>query len=294
MLRSKRRATISLSSPIFRNHETHDNSHGSRAFSCGPRLPDDGVLPDAAVGPPLAVGRDRTSVAVTLPSSSEPRHPLAESSFVSFPPFIHSPSSPLSPEADNDDSKDQHDGKPGIQVNVSTKERSTVPAMAADSASRLAHSGSLHDGAAPTERTALLSGTPSGVLARDGHDAVGATAVDDGGRCVEAAGDGDVTAGANEEVVVGGGAGTFLRNLGTVEAFAIVVSIVIGSGVFTSPGSIDTNVPSPGAALLVWLVGGVLAWTGASTMAELGTAIPGEGTYTSSMKGWGGTKGGCC
>jgi hypothetical protein len=75
--------------------------------------------------------------------------------------------------------------------------------------------------------------------------------------------------------------GTFSRNLGTVEAFAIVISIVIGSGVFTSPGSIDTNVPSPGAALLVWLVGGVLAWTGASTLAELGTAIPGEGKLLS-------------
>ncbi|KAK4200053.1 amino acid permease-domain-containing protein [Triangularia verruculosa] len=74
-----------------------------------------------------------------------------------------------------------------------------------------------------------------------------------------------------------GTAGTFKRNLGTLEAFAIVISIVIGSGVFTSPGSIDTNVPSPGVALVVWFVGGILAWTGASTMAELGTAIPGEG-----------------
>ncbi|KAI1815852.1 amino acid transporter [Poronia punctata] len=71
--------------------------------------------------------------------------------------------------------------------------------------------------------------------------------------------------------------GLFSRNLGTAEAFAIVISIVIGSGIFTSPGSIDTNVPSPGVALVVWLVGGLLAWTGASTMAELGTAIPGEG-----------------
>jgi amino acid permease len=71
--------------------------------------------------------------------------------------------------------------------------------------------------------------------------------------------------------------GTFKRNLGVSEAFAIVISIVIGSGVFTSPGSIDFNVPSPGVALVIWLVGGVLAWTGASTLAELGTAIPGEG-----------------
>ncbi|KAL4885809.1 amino acid/polyamine transporter I [Aspergillus karnatakaensis] len=70
---------------------------------------------------------------------------------------------------------------------------------------------------------------------------------------------------------------SFKKNLGTAEAFSIIISIVIGSGIFTSPGSIDTNVPSPGFALVVWLVGGILAWTGAATMAELGTAIPGEG-----------------
>jgi L-type amino acid transporter 9 len=70
---------------------------------------------------------------------------------------------------------------------------------------------------------------------------------------------------------------TFARNLGAVDGFALLISIVIGSGVFSSPGPIDANVPSPGAALLVWLVGGILAWTGALTMAELGTAFPGEG-----------------
>jgi amino acid transporter len=57
----------------------------------------------------------------------------------------------------------------------------------------------------------------------------------------------------------------------------LLISIVIGSGVFSSPGPVDANVASPGAALLVWLVGGILAWTGALTMAELGTAFPGEG-----------------
>jgi L-type amino acid transporter 9 len=77
--------------------------------------------------------------------------------------------------------------------------------------------------------------------------------------------------------------GTFTRNLGAAEAFGIVVSIVIGSGVFTSPGSIDTNVPSPGIALAIWLIGGVLAWTGATTFAELGTAIPGEGKDSNSF-----------
>jgi len=89
--------------------------------------------------------------------------------------------------------------------------------------------------------------------------------------------DPNVVAGVDGDGEVEAQRGSFSRNLGTLEAFAIVISIVIGSGIFTSPGSIDTNVPSPGAALVVWLVGGLLAWTGASTMAELGTAIPGEG-----------------
>ncbi|RAH63220.1 amino acid transporter [Aspergillus piperis CBS 112811] len=70
---------------------------------------------------------------------------------------------------------------------------------------------------------------------------------------------------------------SFRRNLGTSEAFSIIINIVIGSGIFTSLGAIDTNVPSPGAALVVWFVGGILAWTGAATMAELRAAIPGEG-----------------
>ncbi|KAN0099228.1 amino acid transporter [Hyaloscypha variabilis] len=87
----------------------------------------------------------------------------------------------------------------------------------------------------------------------------------------------DRSHGTEGSTTVSAAEGTFKRNLGAIEAFAIVISIVIGSGVFTSPGSIDANVPSPGAALLIWLVGGVLAWTGASTLAELGTAIPGEG-----------------
>ncbi|KAI5926173.1 amino acid/polyamine transporter I [Camillea tinctor] len=85
--------------------------------------------------------------------------------------------------------------------------------------------------------------------------------------------DGETTALPEEQ----GRSGSFTRNLGAGEAFAIVISIVIGSGIFTSPGSIDTNVPSPGIALVVWLIGGMLAWTGASTMTELGVAIPGEG-----------------
>ncbi|CAI4215642.1 unnamed protein product [Parascedosporium putredinis] len=49
--------------------------------------------------------------------------------------------------------------------------------------------------------------------------------------------------------------GTFKRNLGVFDAFGIIISIVIGSGVFTSPGAIDSNVPSPAMALVIWVLG---------------------------------------
>jgi solute carrier family 7 (L-type amino acid transporter), member 9/15 len=64
------------------------------------------------------------------------------------------------------------------------------------------------------------------------------------------------------------------KQLSTRHAFAVLVSIQIGSGIFASPAEIDSNVPSPGAALLVWVLGGILSWAGAASFAELGAAIP--------------------
>ncbi|KAF2745253.1 amino acid transporter [Sporormia fimetaria CBS 119925] len=64
------------------------------------------------------------------------------------------------------------------------------------------------------------------------------------------------------------------QQLSTWHAFAILVGIQIGSGIFASPGQVDSNVPSPGAALVVWLLGGILSWAGAASFAELGAAVP--------------------
>ncbi|ORY17017.1 amino acid transporter [Clohesyomyces aquaticus] len=91
------------------------------------------------------------------------------------------------------------------------------------------------------------------------------------------AGTAGLTTGTNDEDGLPETRGTFARQLSALDGFALLISIVIGSGIFSSPGPVDANVPSPGAALLVWLLGGLLAWTGALTMAELGTAFPGEG-----------------
>lgn len=64
------------------------------------------------------------------------------------------------------------------------------------------------------------------------------------------------------------------KQLTTRHAFAILVTLQIGSGIFASPAQVDSNVPSPGAALLVWIIGGLLSWAGAASFAELGAALP--------------------
>ncbi|KAK0649534.1 amino acid/polyamine transporter I [Cercophora newfieldiana] len=66
-------------------------------------------------------------------------------------------------------------------------------------------------------------------------------------------------------------------HLSARHALAILVNIQIGSGIFSSPGHVDTNVPSPATALAVWAFSGLLSWAGAASFAELGTILPGNG-----------------
>ncbi|PLW38338.1 hypothetical protein PCANC_24613 [Puccinia coronata f. sp. avenae] len=68
-----------------------------------------------------------------------------------------------------------------------------------------------------------------------------------------------------------------LPTLSATSAIALVVSAQIGSGIFSSPGTLSQNCGSPGESLIVWLLAGILAWTGASSFAELGAAIPVNG-----------------
>ncbi|OTB13643.1 hypothetical protein K445DRAFT_319857 [Daldinia sp. EC12] len=75
---------------------------------------------------------------------------------------------------------------------------------------------------------------------------------------------------------------TYLNGLG------LIVGLVIGSGIFSSPSQVNVNVGSPGASLVVWAISGVLAWTGAASYAELGGAIPlngGAQAYLSKIMG---------
>ncbi|MCJ1230216.1 hypothetical protein MMC12_006888 [Toensbergia leucococca] len=67
------------------------------------------------------------------------------------------------------------------------------------------------------------------------------------------------------------------RSLTFLNGLAIVIGIQIGSGIFTSPSTVLENIPSPIPAVLVWLVAGALAWTGAASFIELGGLIPRNG-----------------
>ncbi len=67
------------------------------------------------------------------------------------------------------------------------------------------------------------------------------------------------------------------RRLGPLDAAAIVIANVIGVGIFITPGFIARAVPHPLWILGVWTAGGLLAFAGAASYAELATLRPRSG-----------------
>lgn len=67
------------------------------------------------------------------------------------------------------------------------------------------------------------------------------------------------------------------RRLGPLDAAAIVVSNVIGGGIFFVPVLVAGMLPNATAALGVWLLGGLLAFAGAMAYAELAALRPRAG-----------------
>ncbi|KAL4402148.1 L-amino acid transmembrane transporter [Malassezia pachydermatis] len=58
------------------------------------------------------------------------------------------------------------------------------------------------------------------------------------------------------------------------DAISLTIGLQVGSGIFSSPGVITAYTGSIGASLLIWVISGILALTGASSYAELASAIP--------------------
>ena len=70
---------------------------------------------------------------------------------------------------------------------------------------------------------------------------------------------------------------TLERKLGAIDGAALVVSNVIGGGIFIVPAVVAQLAPSPAAMLAVWLTGGALAFAGALAYAELAALRPRAG-----------------
>lgn len=73
---------------------------------------------------------------------------------------------------------------------------------------------------------------------------------------------------------LGGGSLEKHKTLTYLNGLSLIIGLIIGSGIFSAPGQVIIRAGSPGGSLLVWVIAGVLAWTGAASYAELGGAIP--------------------
>jgi len=68
-----------------------------------------------------------------------------------------------------------------------------------------------------------------------------------------------------------------LRQLGVVSATALVVSNMIGTGIFTTTGFLAGQLGSPQLVLWIWIVGAICAFLGAICYSELGVNFPSSG-----------------
>lgn len=67
------------------------------------------------------------------------------------------------------------------------------------------------------------------------------------------------------------------RNLGWSSAYILIMSRVIGSGIFATPGAIFRSVGSVGLSLLLWLAGALVSWCGLVVALEYGCMLPRSG-----------------
>lgn len=67
---------------------------------------------------------------------------------------------------------------------------------------------------------------------------------------------------------------TFARRLGPWDAAIIVISGIVGSGIFVNPHVVAGLVQTPVLILAVWAAGGAIALCGAFVFAELATVVP--------------------
>ena len=82
------------------------------------------------------------------------------------------------------------------------------------------------------------------------------------------------------------------REITFISAAAIVISNMIGTGIFTTTGFLAGDLGTPSLVLAVWLAGGIVAMAGCLAYAELGINFPRSGgEYVFLREAWGPTWG---
>jgi len=74
-----------------------------------------------------------------------------------------------------------------------------------------------------------------------------------------------------------GGRGRLLQVLGMWFGMAAAIGNTIAAGIVRTPGDVARLLPNAWMFLAIWILGGLYAFSGASSMAELGAAIPRSG-----------------
>ncbi len=69
------------------------------------------------------------------------------------------------------------------------------------------------------------------------------------------------------------------NKLGLFDFTMIVVSLVIGMGIFRTPSNVAAASPTPLIFFIAWIAGGIVALCGALTYAEIGSRLPVMGGY---------------
>src|ERR1700704_2231254 len=68
-----------------------------------------------------------------------------------------------------------------------------------------------------------------------------------------------------------------VRALGITAAASLIISNIIGQGIFLKARAMTCNVRSPDLVVFAWVAAGILALCGALTFAELGAMTPDSG-----------------
>src|SRR5438094_8152711 len=78
----------------------------------------------------------------------------------------------------------------------------------------------------------------------------------------------------------------FVRAISRLDATALVVGSMIGSGIFIVSAEILREVHSPGQLLIVWLLSGVVTLLGALTYGERAAMFPKAGGQYVYLRAW--------